>query len=321
MKPGDQLDRFTLVDVIGEGSAATVFVALDRMGRLVVVKLAREGIAVSPELRRRFRREAEMAKRVSHPRVQRSADDTLHRTALYTVLTYTPGRSLRQVIDEGRVDHADVRRWSRDVAEGLVAIHAAGIVHRDVKPENIIIGDDGRATLVDFGDAAWLRHRSSRFEGLTGVQGTPDYLSPEQILGGKPDPRSDLYALGTVMFEALTGRVPFDATTVEDMVLAHLQDQPLDVRVLQPGVPPDLADTIRALLRRRPEDRPRDARAVVERLEHPPALPPADEAPIDPPLRGSLTSASNRAALKLVLVTLLALAAVVLAAGAITILL
>ena len=260
--------RYRLEQLLAGGGMGEVWAGVDLvLGRWVAVKLLRPELAADPQLVARFRREAVAAARLSHPSIVSVYDTVSDGGTEAVVMQLVRGRSLRQVLDaEGRLTPGTVRRLGRALADALEAAHAAGVVHRDVKPGNVLLTPDGRVLLADFGLAKVL----DTDDGLSvprAMVGTAKYLAPEQVEGAPVDGRADLYALGIVLYECLTGRVPFWEATDTDTARARLDRPAPPVRSLKPGVPRPLADLVDQLLERASDDRPPSAAVVRDQLD------------------------------------------------------
>ena len=259
--------RYRLERPLAFGGVAEVWTATDIvLDRKVAVKLLRADFAADPMVVERFRREAVAAARLNHPNIV-NVFDTVNENGLEAVIMeLVPGRSLRQLLDdEGRLSIADTVHIGIALSDALDAAHRGGLVHRDVKPANILITPAQRVLLTDFGIATAVgRTNDITLDNV--MVGTAKYLSPEQVLGVPTDPRSDLYSLGVVLHECLTGQVPFDAETDAATALARLQRPVRPVRTLRPGVPRALDDLISSCLTRSPDGRPASAAVVRDAL-------------------------------------------------------
>jgi eukaryotic-like serine/threonine-protein kinase len=259
--------RYRLERPLAFGGVAEVWTATDMvLDRKVAVKLLRAEFASDPLVVERFRREAVAAARLNHPNIV-NVFDTVNDDGLEAVIMeLVPGRSLRQLLDdEGRLSIADTVHIGIALSDALDAAHRGGLIHRDVKPANVLITPAHRVLLTDFGIATAI----SRTKDLTRddvMVGTAKYLSPEQVLGVPTDARSDLYSLGIVLHECLTGQVPFDAETDAATALARLQRPARPVRTLRPGVPRALDELISSCLTRSPDGRPASAALVRDTL-------------------------------------------------------
>jgi eukaryotic-like serine/threonine-protein kinase len=260
--------RYSLERELGRGGMGAVFLARDlRLDRPVAIKVLPPALAVRPELRERFLRETRTAAAFSHPNIVsvHSVEET--GSLLFFVMSYVEGETLAQrVIRQGPLPVPDATRLLQEVAWALSYAHARGVVHRDVKPDNILIERaTGRALVMDFGIA-----RSVAASGLTQMGetvGTPHFMSPEQAAGDTLDGRSDLYSLGAVAYFAVTGRLPFDADSAQAVMAAHISQTAVPVSRFRPDLPSPLAMAIDRCLAKAPTDRFPTGEALVEALE------------------------------------------------------
>ncbi len=261
--PGDLLaGRWELRRLLGQGGSGLVFEAWDReLKGAVALKLLRPD-RLSPASLARLRREVKVAHAVSSPRLVRVYDLGEDAGRPFLTMELVSGAPLRDRTS-GPLPIEDVVRIGIEVLEGLVALHAAGIVHRDVKPGNVLLGPDGGARIVDFGLARSLDRDETRLTETDTALGTADYMAPEQALGHDVDARSDLYAFGVLLFELLTGDLPWKAESSFGSVVARLRAKAPDVRRLRPETPRWLAETVGRLLERKPEDRHESGEAVL----------------------------------------------------------
>ncbi|MBC7788902.1 MAG: protein kinase [Anaerolineae bacterium] len=282
---------YTLERELGGGGMARVFAATETaLGRTVVVKvLPREmsgGMSVE-----RFKREIQLVAQLRHPHIVPVHAAGEAGGMLYYTMPFVEGESLRaHLTRHGELPVPEAVKFIQEVADALAYAHRRGIVHRDIKPENILI-DEGHAVVTDFGIAKALSAAATQDSGLstmpataTGVSlGTPQYMAPEQAAGDSgTDHRADLYALGVVAYEMLSGEPPFRGRTAQALIAAHIADVPEPVARRRPSVPPALGDLVMRLLEKRPADRPQSAEEVQRALESASAnqsLPPARSAP------------------------------------------
>jgi len=260
--------RYELLDSVGEGNFSVTYQARDlTLGRTVAVKMLRPQYAADPVFVSRFEREAQVAASVSHPNVVDVYDYGRYRDTFFIAMQYVSGRTLKQTLDQdGRFSVNDAVHAARQILAGLGAIHAAGIIHRDIKPQNVLIGLDGSARVTDFGVAHGPLVGPLTTHGTT--VGTASYMAPEQARGGKLSPATDLYAVGVVLFELLTGRLPFEADNPMAVMLSHLQDPaPLPTSVA-PGVqiPADVQTAVMRALNKDPSQRFASADAMSKVL-------------------------------------------------------
>ncbi|MEO7399022.1 MAG: protein kinase [Ilumatobacteraceae bacterium] len=259
--------RYRLERKFAQGGMAEVWLATDMsLSRQVAVKILKSTLATDPVVAERFRREAITVARLSHPNIVAVHDTIDFDGRQAVVMQLINGKSLRQLLDEQkRLSPELTMHIGSCVASALDAAHAAGLVHRDVKPGNILITPDGRVLLTDFGIAKGL----GSVDDLTSenvMMGTAKYLSPEQVRGRKLDGRADLYALGLVLYECLAGRVPFLGESDADTALARLQRDPTNLAQLRHTLPYGLSALVHELLARNPQDRPATGDELRNRL-------------------------------------------------------
>jgi eukaryotic-like serine/threonine-protein kinase len=274
--------RYELVRSLGSGGMSELYLARDRLlGREVAVKVIRPELAADERSVARFRREARAAAALSHPGIVAIHDVGVHRDAPFIVMERVQGRTLGQVIhDEGRLSPDRAAEIGIAVAHALAAAHAADIVHRDVKPGNIMLTESGQVKVLDFGIAL-----ATRWTPLTEgpvVHGTAEYMAPEQIRGEGADPRSDVYALGVVLYELLAGHPPFHGETPLAVAYRHLEDTPAPVETHRPDVPPGLAAVLARALAKDRGHRYRSAEEMAGELERVRAGKPASTVRMPP---------------------------------------
>lgn len=259
-------NRYKLISLVGEGGMAVVYDAEDLLlGRRVAVKVLREQFAADPGFLARFQREAKAAAALSHPNIVGIYDVGSDGSAQYIVMELVQGRTLKQIIQEdGPVSVARIIDLGRQLCEGLGYAHEHGIVHRDVKSQNILAGRDGRVKITDFGIAVALGASSLTQSGY--VVGSAQYLSPEQARGEPATALSDLYSAGVVLYEMATGRLPFDGETPVAVALKHVQDEPTPPRQLNPRVPESLQTVILRAMAKDPAQRHASSRAMADAL-------------------------------------------------------
>jgi hypothetical protein len=247
-------ERFTLISELGRGGMGVVWKARDREnGQIVALKLLRETYAEDPEYLARFERELELARRIDSAHVVKVLGFGVRKKVPYLALEYIEGPSLYDALTaHGPYIWPETRAILAQLAQGLADANAAGVIHRDVKPSNVLIAPDGTAKLTDFGIARGLD--LTRFTATSTILGTPAYLAPE----GPKDARSDLYSLGVIGYELLTGAVPFKGTSYQEVIVEHIRTAP-DLEKL----PPDARPIIGWLLAKNPDDRPQRASLLL----------------------------------------------------------
>ncbi len=271
--PGTQLGgRFRIESILGLGGMGVVYRATDlSLGVPVALKLLRPELAHREEVLERFRQELLLARQVSNPHVVRIHDIAQYDGRWLISMDYVDGEPLDRRIDrDGRLGIEDALRIARQAAEGLAAAHARGVVHRDLKPANVLLDAAGNAYVSDFGVARSLATSGLSEGGLTRhgtIVGTPDYLSPEQARGDAVDARSDLYALGLILYEMLAGKLPFAGGTLTETLTQRMLRAPAPVTGERPEVPPWLARLVDRLLRPLPRHRVQRAEDVIEAID------------------------------------------------------
>lgn len=261
-------DRYELDEQIGAGASALTWRARDtRLGRIVAVKILRPALAGDPGYAQRFEREAQLAASISHPNVVDVYDVGRDDGQLYIIMQYVDGEDLKHLIArEGRLSPDRAVAVAQQILDGLAAIHRAGIIHRDIKPQNVLIGSDGTARVTDFGVA----HLDAG-EGLTSTGaaiGTAAYMAPEQAAGGDISEATDIYAAGVVLYEMLTGQLPFTGPTPMAIMLAHMQQPVVAPSHVAPGasISSALDGVVLQAMAKAPVNRFRTARAMNQAL-------------------------------------------------------
>ena len=258
--------RYEILEVIGKGGMATVYRAKCHvLNRMVAVKVLKEEFTTDEEFIRRFNIEAQSAAGLSHPNIVSIYDVGHEGSIYYIVMELIQGKTLKEIIAE---DGALPWKWSVNIAiqiaSALEAAHKNNIVHRDIKPHNIIITEDGVAKVTDFGIAKAVSNSTITAFGTT--IGSVHYFSPEHARGGYTDAKSDLYSLGIVMYEMVTGRVPFDADTPVSIALKHMQEKAVDPMKLNPNVPVAVNQIIMKAMQKEPSMRYQSATEMLKDL-------------------------------------------------------
>lgn len=268
LRRGDVLDGFTIVEPIGRGAFSDVYLATDPEGRRVVLKCPHEALLGDVSAFDRFRRELEIVKRLDHPGIQRSFDAGGDRSRPYLVMEYVEGETLRERLrGAGRLPIAQAVDVAEQLARAMASAHAQGIYHRDLKPENILVAPAGRVVVTDFGIALMAGARRLTWRWLTSTMGTPDYMAPEQVQGKRGDARTDVYALGIILFEMLIGRVPWEGDNPLAIMGQHVSAPVPSLSAIDPTIPPPLEAIVRKCLRKDPDERYANAAALLRDLE------------------------------------------------------
>ena len=269
LRPGDQLSHYRIEELVARSGMATIYRATDmRIGRKVAIKVPHPDIEADPVLFDRFKREIEIGMKLDHPGVMKVLDSG-EPGQVYMVMEWVDGRLLRKVLAESRkLPAARAGAITIAICDALDYIHRNGVIHRDLKPENIMIDAEDRIKLIDFGIAGKAGARRLTFGKLSQIAGTPDYISPEQVKGKRGDGRSDLYSLGVILYEMLTGETPFAGANPFAVMNDRLVNNPVPPRELNPAIPPALQEVIYRALEREPQDRYSTANEFAWDLEH-----------------------------------------------------
>lgn len=246
---------------------STVYRAFDTvLERTVAIKSMLRTVATDSDSLERFRREARAVAQLNHPHIVQVIDVGEDRRAPFIVFEYVAGETLKARIRRlGRLPVTEAIAYAIEIARALQAAHEKGIVHRDVKPQNVLIDEEGRAKVTDFGIARTLEEDGLTADGR--VLGTTDYVSPEQALGKRVGPQSDLYSLGIVLYEMLIGDVPFKGENQVAVAMRHVREELPDVQLLRPGISVALAQLLDRLTAKEPAQRPADSAAAIADLE------------------------------------------------------
>src|SRR3954447_3866934 len=258
--------RYRAVRRLGAGGMAEVWCAEDEvLGRQVALKLLGGRFAEDPDFRERFRREAQAAAGLTHPNIVGIFDRSEWEGTPYIAMELVDGRTLKELVSErGPLPPPVAVNFVEQVLRALGYAHRRGIVHRDVKPQNVIIDAEGTAKVADFGIA---RAANSEMTETGAIVGTVQYLSPEQAQGRPVDSRSDLYSAGVVLYELLTGQVPFDGEAPVSIALKHVSEPPVPPAQLEPGTPPALEAVVLRALEKAPARRFQSAEEFIAALE------------------------------------------------------
>lgn len=269
LRAGDRIDHFAIESLTARSGMASIFRALDtRTGQAVAIKVPHPEMEEDTTFLARFEREAAIGADLDHPGVMKvlRVENPSH---LYMVMEWVEGRELRRVLmDRRKLPSERAVTIAIGVCKALDYIHGHGIVHRDLKPENIMVDEADRAKLIDFGIAGREGARRLTFGSLSQIMGTPDYIAPEQVNGKHGDAQSDIYALGVMVYEMVTGKTPFRGPNPFAVMNDRLVSNPIPPRELDPEISPELQEVIYRALRRDPATRYRSAAEFAWDLEH-----------------------------------------------------
>ena len=269
IQAGGKLDDYRIIEAIGHGAFSDVYLADDPTGRRVVLKVPHDAIIGDTSAFDRFRREAAIARKLDHPGIQHSYDLQQDRSRPYLVMEYIDGETLRDLLNrEGKLPTARAIDILEKLAGAMAYAHSQGVYHRDLKPENILVTADQRVVVTDFGIALLEGARRLTWRWLTSAVGTPDYMAPEQIQGKRGDARTDIYALGIILFEMLAGHVPWEGDNPLSVMAQHMNAPVPALHSVNQDVLPPLEAVVRKSLRKNPDERYQNAGELLHDLKH-----------------------------------------------------
>jgi len=268
---GDQFDRYQIQAHMAQGGMSDIYRAFDLVNRReVVIKVPDQSMLGDPAQYERFQRELEVMDTLDHPAILKGLGSGKFNRIPFLVTEFVDGKSLRTLIESSApipVDQA--LNLTRKIAEGMAYCHKNDVIHRDLKPENIFITDIHQPVIMDFGLALTKGAHRVTYSNLSATMGTPDYMSPEQIDGKRGDQRTDIYALGIILFEMLTGRPPFTGDSAMVVMSQHLNNLPPRVDKLNASVPESIAAVVAKCLQKDPEERFASMDDLVEAIDNP----------------------------------------------------
>lgn len=268
---GDQFDRFQIQAHLAQGGMSDIYRAFDVLHqREVALKVPEQSIIGDPAQYERFQRELQVMKTLRHPAILRGIDSGKYNRTPYLVTEFVEGQSLRQLIESrAPMPPEQAIPIICKIADGMAYCHDNGVVHRDLKPENILITAEGQPVIMDFGLALTQGAHRVTYSNLSAAMGTPDYMAPEQVNGKRGDARTDIYALGTILYEMLAGKTPFTGDNNLAVMALHLNGVAPRLDRERAGISPQIAAIVARCLQREPDDRYPDMRALIDALNHP----------------------------------------------------
>ena len=304
---GKRIDHYQIMRPLGRGGASHVYLAQDWHAlQEVVLKFPDDAVIGGAAVFERYKREAEIGRRLRHPYIQRHLNQDEQRSAEYLVLEYMRGRTLRMVVEKcapGLLPTGDVLRMLIQVCSALAYAHEHGVIHRDIKPENIMLLENGEIKIFDFGIALLEEERYRSWRGFSSPIGTPDYMAPERLLGECGDVRADIYAVAVVLYELLCGRTPFEEEDGFALITRHISHEPPCILQFNPILSPALATVVMRAIRRDPEKRYTCMQDMLYDLQHLDNVTVVDYIP-DPPRIGGRYRQAIRLALIVLIVCL-----------------
>ncbi len=268
LEAGSKIDSYRIDQPIARSGMASIFRATDlRDNRIVALKIPHPDMEADPILFDRFHREAGIGERLNHPNVMRVFSDE-KRSRVYMVMEWCEGRLLRQIMDEGGLSQERAIKIMKGVLQALDYIHSNGVVHRDLKPENIMVDEHDHIKLIDFGIASDNSARRLTYANFTATLGTPNYISPEQVKGKRGDGRSDIYSMGVILYELLTGKLPFSGPSPIAAMNDRLLNHPIPPTVADPTISLELQEVIYRALERDPRNRYATAHEFLHDLDN-----------------------------------------------------
>ena len=268
---GDQFDRYQIQAHMAQGGMSDIYRAFDLVShREVVIKIPDQSMLGDPAQFERFQRELDVMKTLDHPTILKGLGSGKYNRIPYLVTEFVDGQSMRDLIENSApLPPEKAVALIRKVADGMSYCHKNSVVHRDLKPENILITKDDRPVIMDFGLALTKGSHRVTYSNLSATMGTPDYMAPEQIEGQRGDQRTDVYALGTILYELLVGQTPFTGDSSMAVMAQHLNGSARRLDHVDPAISPQLAAIVARCLARNPDDRFVGMDAFVAALDHP----------------------------------------------------
>ncbi len=269
LEAGSKIDFYRIDTPVARSGMATIYRATDvRDNRTVALKIPHPDMEADPIFFDRFQREGAIGERLRHPNVMQVFGGE-ERSRTYMVMEWCEGRLLRKILDEGGMSQDRAMRIAVEVLKALDYIHANGVVHRDLKPENIMVDDNDHIKLIDFGIASDSASRRLTYANFTAALGTPNYIAPEQVKGKRGDGRTDIYSMGVILYEMLSGKLPFSGPTPLAAMNDRLLNHPVPPRVADPSISSQLQEILYRALERDPKNRYAHAQDFLHDLQNP----------------------------------------------------
>jgi len=270
LNAGDRLDQYELTEPVARSGMASIFKGVDTVsGQIVAIKIPYLQFESDIVFTGRFQREEEVGQRLDHPNIIKVLTPQ-RKSRMYIAMEYVDGVSLRAMMRDKRpLTSENALDITRQVAGALVYMHSQGVVHRDLKPENLLITENGQVKIMDFGIALDESARRLTWSGLSSTIGTPDYMAPEQVSGKRGDSRTDIYALGTMLYEMLTAELPFSGESAYAVMHSKVRTDPQPPSHFRPGIDPHLEEIILHAIERHPRVRYASAAEMLADLHNP----------------------------------------------------
>lgn len=266
---GEMVCEYKVIKPLSKGGFSQIYKASDPDGNPVILKFPDPSLISDLATYERFRREFTIGQKMNHPAIPKATALVESPEGVFIALEYIEGESLRTYIsDNAPLPLDEALSIADQLSEVVDYLHSNGVYHRDLKPENIIIGTDGKIHIIDFGTALLEGTRRVTWRFGSDTFGTPDYMAPEQIQGKRGDARTDIYALGIILYEMLTGTVPFHGDNALSVMNQHLTANPISPRKIQPSIPPEIEAIILKSIRRNPDERYQSASLLLHDLKH-----------------------------------------------------
>src|SRR5271157_5670906 len=270
--PGTRIDHYEIIRLLGQGGMNSVYLAEDILNQQkVVLKFPNADLIGNVGVFERYKREAEIGSHLNHLYVQHLLNTDEDRSEHYLVMEYIQGHTLREVLEKtapNLLPTDEVLRITIQICDALAYCHEHGVFHRDIKPENIMLLNDGNIKIIDFGVALLEGARRVTWKGLSGTVGTPDYMSPEQLRGERGTASSDIYSVGAMLYEMLSGHTPFEGENVFAIMNQHVSQDPPSILQFNQNISPTLATVVMRAIRRDPQKRYQSMKDMLQDLYH-----------------------------------------------------